>query len=74
LLGKLHDEGLIDLADGSSRKHRRYSISEGGRIRLREELQRLSHIVQVSKSAGLLENELPTDIARLLLEVERAEN
>jgi DNA-binding PadR family transcriptional regulator len=74
LLVKLHDEGLIDLADGSNRQHRRYSISEGGRIRLREELQRLNHVVKVSESAGLLENEMPTDIARLLLEVQKADD
>ena len=70
LLAKLHGEGYIDLADGSNNKHRRYEISEMGSIRLREELQRLHHIVKVSETAGLLENEVPTDIARILLDAQ----
>ena len=70
LLVKLHGEGFIELADGSTKKHRRYGISESGSIRLREELQRLNHIVKVSESAGMLENEVPPDIARLLLDAQ----
>jgi DNA-binding PadR family transcriptional regulator len=76
LLQKLHDEGLIDLLGekpaGKSRKSRlHYGISPGGVIRLKEELKRLDHAIEIGKNAALMtENELPTDIQRTLLELE----
>jgi DNA-binding PadR family transcriptional regulator len=69
----LCNQALIDLGNvepaGKSRKLRtHYALSSHGRIRLQEELTRMKHAVAVGTAAGLLEDETPTDIQRMLLD------
>lgn len=71
IITKLHDAGLIEMAgeqpagiSGKPRMH--YSISAEGLIRLKEELQRLQHAVSTAEHAGLLADETPLDIQRML--------
>jgi PadR family transcriptional regulator, regulatory protein PadR len=72
---RLCSESLIDPAgslpvgkSGQSRMH--YVITHHGRIRLQEELSRMKHAVAIGEHAGLLDDTTPTDIQRLLLELE----
>jgi DNA-binding PadR family transcriptional regulator len=71
---RMHAQGLVDLIDtrpsGASQKPRlHYEVSAEGNIRLQEELLRMQHAVKIGESGGLLANEVPTDIQRLLLNV-----
>jgi len=64
-------EGLIELvgekpAGPSSQARMHYQISAEGLLRLKEELHRLHHAVRIGEAAGLLREEVPTDIQRLL--------
>ena len=72
-VGKLHDEGLVDLArtepgraDNLPVKY--YSISEHGRIRLQEEIIRLDQVMKIARHAGVMDDETPADIQRLRLD------
>jgi|GEM_PF-1659802 len=72
LLTRLCEEGLVDMINsapaGKSGKERlHYEISEHGKIRLQEEAQRLRQAVEIMQRLGLFENDVPTDIQRLLL-------
>ncbi len=71
LLTTMHTEGLIEMLgkkpSGKSGKPRmHYGISEYGIIRLQEESQRLEHAVKIAKSIGTLDNQIPTDLQRML--------
>ncbi len=73
ILTRLAEEGWIEGAGempaGKSGKLRvHYRTSEGGLIRLRDEAQRIKHAVEILRTQGLLENDVPTDIQRRLLE------
>ena len=71
IITKLHDEGLIDTVgqkpagkSGTPRMH--YDISDYGKIRLQEESTRLDHAVKTAKLVGALDNQVPTDLQRML--------
>ncbi len=77
LVSQLHDIGLIDMispdpAEQSTKPYSKirvkYSISTNGHIRLQEEMKRLDHAVGIGKATGLLDNPIPTDIQRLILD------
>lgn len=73
LVDKMCDEGLIDLVSvspagpsGQPRKH--YAIGKYGTIRLQEEIQRMSHAVDVAAHAGITNRpDVSTEVQRLLL-------
>jgi DNA-binding PadR family transcriptional regulator len=76
LVAHLQNEALIEPigpkpAGKSSKERMHYTISPHGTLRLKEELRRLNHAVEIAKSAGLMQNDIPTDIQRLLLNVRR---
>lgn len=56
-------------AGPSDKPRRYYALTELGRIRLHEESQRMEHAVQIARYAGVLEDNTPTEIRRLLLNV-----
>ena len=73
LLRRMHELGYVDLVgnkpagkSGTVRRH--YGISGHGLIRLKEELYRLRLAVKTAESIGLLHDETPLDIQKLLLE------
>lgn len=75
LVTAMHDEGLIELVgmapagvSGKPRNH--YQISKYGHIRLQEEVSRLDHAVQVADGAGVRQSEVPTDIQKILLNMQ----
>ena len=75
LITQLHDEGLIDMlrpkpAGKSGRERVHYRLSKYGELRLKEEFQRLDHAMKIGEVAGLLDNEVPAEIERLLLGLE----
>ncbi|HVQ44269.1 MAG TPA: helix-turn-helix transcriptional regulator [Candidatus Saccharimonadia bacterium] len=76
LLTRLQDEGFVDLIGkrpvGTQAKERHvYGLSPHGALRLREELTRLHHAVEIAQNAHLLEPpKLSPDIQRLLLDLE----
>ena len=79
LLSRLHGIGFVDMtgrkAAGKSGKTRlHYALSAEGRLRLIEELQRLSHVMKLSENRGLLDEIGPVDMAKLLLDMQKAEN
>jgi hypothetical protein len=47
-----------------SRLH--YRLTSEGRLRLIEEVKRLQHAVKIAESAGLLNDDIPPEIRRLL--------
>ena len=79
LLSRLHGIGFVDMtgrkAAGKSGKTRlHYALSAEGRLRLIEEPQRLSHVMKLSENRGLLDEIGPVDMAKLLLDMQKAEN
>lgn len=72
LLMRFGEEGYIEETgfkpagkSGSPRMH--YRLSELGVIRLKEELARLGHALKVAEYHGLLVDEMPLDIQKLIL-------
>jgi hypothetical protein len=52
----------------------RYEISEHGLLRLKEELLRQNHAIKIAEAKGLMENETPIEIQRMLLDVQTSSN
>ena len=72
LISKLADEALIDQVgkqptNKSKTPRMHYAITQHGILRLKEELMRLDHAAKIGKNAGLMDDSVPTDIQRLLL-------
>lgn len=72
LIEVLHSQNLIDLigeypASKGSTPRKHYRISQMGTIRLKEEILRLSHALNIAENAGLTETGIPLDIQKLLL-------
>lgn len=70
LLQKLQDQALIDPVGkrpaGKSGKPRlHYRTSEEGILRLKEEFQRLEHVMKIGRNLSLMDDTTPIDIQRL---------
>ena len=65
ILGKIPTGKL-----GTPRMH--YEITEYGIVRLKEELIRLRHVVKTAENIGLLDDDTPLDIQKLILEASMA--
>jgi DNA-binding PadR family transcriptional regulator len=79
ILIKLESEAFIDQI-GKRSTHKRgeprmhYEISEHGLLRLKEELLRQNHAIKIAEAKGLMENETPIEIQRMLLDVQTSSN
>jgi len=74
LLTKLFEEGLIEQtglkpAGKSGQERTHYGITHEGLLQLKDELKRLQHAVKIGEAAGLMADETPTDIQRLLAQL-----
>lgn len=74
LLVRMQNKTLIDSVglkpagvSGISREH--YAISQLGRIALKGEIRRFSHALKIAENNGLMEDDIPLDIQRILLEL-----
>lgn len=71
---ELQDEVFIELSGiqpgrVSGTKKEIYSITEYGRIRLREEITRLEQAVKIARHAGVMDDETPLELQRLRLDL-----
>ena len=74
LLSRLNTRGYISMlgdkpAGVSGTPRRQYGITPAGTVRLKEEVKRLSHAVKIAEHNHLLDDEIPLDIQKLLLEL-----
>jgi DNA-binding PadR family transcriptional regulator len=74
LLTRLHAQGYIAMLgdkpvglSGTPRRH--YGITPAGTIRLKEEITRMRHAVKIAEHNHLLDDEIPLDIQKLLIEL-----
>jgi hypothetical protein len=63
--GLVEEAGMLP-AGKSDRERMHYRLTQEGTFRLKEELKRLEHAVEIGREAGLMDDDIPIEIQRII--------